>query len=152
MAGNGMQAAATAVPEEADFDDSASLASYAESVRELEAVKRGAFTELKALVNPPVGVKEVMQALGICLGKPDLDWAKIRAQLLSNPNNLVAMCRDYDKDNMPAKTLKKLQPFISRDDFNHDAMKNKSAAVAQVAKYVLALHEYASLRQGKGTQ
>ena len=93
-----------------------------------------------------------MQALGICLGKPDLDWAKIRAQLLSNPNNLVAMCRDYDKDNMPAKTLKKLQPFISRDDFNYEAMKNKSAAVAQVAKYVLALHEYTSLRQGKEAQ
>ena len=56
MAGNGMQAAAAAVPEEADLDDNASLPSYAESVRELEAVKRGAFTELKALVNPPIGI------------------------------------------------------------------------------------------------
>lgn len=93
---------------------------------------------MKALPNPPVGVRMVMEVICIMLKeKPDWDSAK---KVLGNVNFLKQL-QEYDKEAVFG-LLKKLQPYLSNDLFTEESMLKISQAAAALCKWVHAMVIY----------
>merc|ERR1719220_850100 len=79
-------------------------------VRNMNSVKKADITELKALSNPPVIVKQVLEAAIILLDPAvraaDLTWKNIKSYL-ADPAFLTKM-KIFDKDNVAKHTMKRL--------------------------------------------
>ena len=86
-------------------------------------------------------VAEVLAAVAILLGQKS-DWDSCKKTLLANPSYLIPTLLSYDRDNVPADFIKKLQPYVSKTEFNPDHAKKISAAVAGLCAWVLAIHAY----------
>ena len=83
---------------------------------------------MKALNNPPADVGLTLAAVMTCLDR-QTDWASAR-KMMADSNNFLNMLKNYDKDNVSAKTLKKLEVYYNNPAFTPDNVKAKSAACA----------------------
>lgn len=98
-------------------------------------IKKGDFTELKALASPPQAVKIVFEAVLCLLGHDDRSWKNAKA-LMADPNKFVNMLQNFDADNVSARTLRELQPFLSDPSFQPFVVKAKSAAAEGLCQWV----------------
>lgn len=98
-------------------------------------IKKSDFTELKALASPPQAVKIVFEAVLCLLGHEDRSWKNAKA-LMADPNKFVNMLQGFDADNVSARTLRELQPFLSDPSFHPHVVKAKSAAAEGLCQWV----------------
>ena len=61
----------------------------------------------------------------------------------------MAKLAGYDRDNVPQKILKKVQPYLNMDDFTWDIVKSKSAAAADLCEWVIKTVEYCKVYKPK---
>ncbi len=105
-------------------------------------------------MNPPVGVKAVVEAVCILMGvkpvrhfdkntnKASFDyWASAKKSVL-NAGLLDALV-NYDKDHVPVSVLTKLKKVTKQPDFEVQHIKSVSSAAAGMAMWVLAIESYA---------
>merc|ERR1719181_2238306 len=153
--------AANACAEEASIikadctkDLEAAMPALEDAVKALNSLSKGDIGEVKAMKTPPAGV--VMVAKAMCYmfqvkpvkvaapdgkGKVDDFWEPCKKELLGRGNLLNDMV-EYDKDNIDAGTILKVQPMYDDPDFEPDKIKKASIAAMGICKWVRAMVIY----------
>lgn len=105
-------------------------------------------TIVKTMKNPPIGVKVVMEAVCILKNLPPKkvgaveDYWEPSKKLLSNMKFLDLLLH-FDKDNIPAAVIKKLEDrILTNPAFDPDKVKLASTACEGLCKWVLAIRQY----------
>jgi dynein heavy chain len=121
------EAAATkAIADDVQRDLDEALPALDQAVASLKSLKKEDITEVKQFSDPPGGVKMVMEAVCIMFSvKPKMEqdpdkpgkkianyWA-VTGQLLVSPAKFLESLFQYDKENIPASVISKIQPYVT---------------------------------------
>uniref|UniRef100_K3WA67 Dynein heavy chain n=1 Tax=Globisporangium ultimum (strain ATCC 200006 / CBS 805.95 / DAOM BR144) TaxID=431595 RepID=K3WA67_GLOUD len=114
------------------------------AVSALDSLDKKDITEVKGFVKPPQAVQVVMEAVCIMLGeKTDWDTSK---RILSR-SSFMSELKEYDKDNIPQATLKRIRKYIDNPDFAVDEVKKVSRAAMSLCMWVHAIDTYARVHK-----
>ncbi|KAI9202130.1 dynein heavy chain and region D6 of dynein motor-domain-containing protein [Polychytrium aggregatum] len=121
----------------------------------LDTLKKSDIDLVKAMKNPPDGVKLVMEA--VCVMKdmkpekvPDpsgsgrmvFDYWKTSLKMLGDPKFLETL-KMFDKDDIPAHVIKKIrQTYIPNPEFKPDKVRNASSAAEGLCTWIVAMESY----------
>lgn len=148
--------AATAIKEDAQKDLDEALPALDVAEKALKALKLASLQEIKALGDPPAGVRLTCECVCILFGiKPvkkadpanqgkkfDDYWEPSQKILLNEPKKLLEDLFAFDKDNIPEAIIQKVDPYIGREDFDPDIIKKASVACEALCKWARAMHKY----------
>eukprot|EP00501_MAST-03F_sp_TOSAG23-6_P001833 GSMAST32.ASY1.ANO1.1911.1 assembled CDS len=105
------------------------LPAYYEAIKSLDALDKKSLQEVKSFANPPMLVGVTLEA-----------WSE--GKKLLGQMDFLQQLKNYDKDNIKKKTIKKLNKYINREDFTAKDVSNTSKAAACLCMWVLAMHTY----------
>merc|ERR1711988_472741 len=118
-------------------------------------IDKADITELKAMNNPPRGVKIVMETICILLRVPPvrvgggcLDYWQPSVRLLGDSKFLNKILTFGS--HVPAEVLEKLAPYMSREDLAPAEVSKSSNACASLCKWVRELYKYNVLAHASG--
>ena len=60
-------------------------------------------------------------------------WESAQRELLKDPRKLQEDMVNYDKDNIPEKVISKIEPYLTREDFDPAQLK-KSSVAAEISR------------------
>ncbi|XXQ39846.1 AAA+ ATPase domain-containing protein [Plasmodiophora brassicae] len=127
---------------EAQTDLDAAMPALEAAVESLNSLNKGDISEVKAMAKPPKGVVMVCEAVNILLGeKPDWDTCK---KVMSN-TQFLQLLKSYDKDNIPKATIKKVEAYVTQEDFSEKVMAKVSKAALSLCKWCLAIYTYSQV-------
>ncbi|KAF4757736.1 Dynein heavy chain 1, axonemal, partial [Perkinsus olseni] len=149
-------AVAQEIKDDAQKDLDEALPALEVAVQCLKSLKLSHIQEVKALANPPGGVKLTLEAICIMFevkptmkndperpGKKTADyWESAKSQVLSDPKGLLEKLFAYDKDNIPDKVISNIEPYINREDFDPAAIKKASVACEALCMWARAMFKY----------
>jgi dynein heavy chain len=146
---------AKAIERECAADLSEAMPILEAAIAALDTLTTQEISEIKAMRNPPKGVRIVMEVL--CVMKkigpvrvPDpaggngkvLDyWPSSLKFVLSDPKLLRSLV-EFDKDNVPPAIIKKVREYIAMPDFALDKIKAVSRAAFSIASWIYAIEAY----------
>jgi len=120
-----------------DLDEA--MPAFHAAMSALRSLNKNDITEIKSFAKPPKLVETVMEAVCLLKGvKPDWDEAK---KLLTQSNFLQSL-EEYDKDNIPDKTIRALAKYIKNPDFQPDTVEKVSKAAKSLCLWVRAMDKY----------
>ncbi|XP_031338901.1 dynein heavy chain 2, axonemal-like isoform X2 [Photinus pyralis] len=125
---------------QADLDEA--MPALEEAVQALDALNKKDITEMKSYGKPPVKVEMVMEAVMI-LKQLDPSWAEAKKQL--GDQNFLTNLREFDKNNISEKTLKKIATYTSNEEFVPDKIGIVSLAAKSLCMWVIAIEKYAKV-------
>merc|ERR1719506_3446596 len=142
-------AEAKAIADDAQKDLDEALPALEVAVQCLKRLKKEHINEVKQLGNQPAGVRLCMEAVCVMFevkpvkiadpdnpGKKKEDyWKAAQGEVLTNADALLQKLMNYDKENIPDAVIKKIQPYIEREDFDPVAIKKASVACEAMCKY-----------------
>eukprot|EP00055_Hartaetosiga_balthica_P018142 m.129163 g.129163 ORF g.129163 m.129163 type:complete len:2586 (+) comp9459_c1_seq4:2-7759(+) len=148
-------AEANAIKEECEADLAVALPALEKAVAALNTLKPSDIGEVKAMANPPAGVKMVMEAVCVMKGaKPDrikdpggsgkmvTDYWGPSKKLLGDMKFLQSL-KDYDKDNISSKIMKVIREnFANNEAFDPELLQKVSKAAVGLCSWVLAMEVY----------
>lgn len=106
----------------------------------LDALDKKDIAELKVFSKPPELVLLVLESICILFKvKPDWDSSK---KLLGD-SQLMRKMQEFDKDNIPEVTQKKLRKYIENPSFNPESVERVSKACKSMCMWVSAMELYA---------
>ncbi|CAH2077132.1 unnamed protein product, partial [Iphiclides podalirius] len=105
----------------------------------LDALNKKDITEVKSYPKPPQKVEMVMEAVLILLQK-EPTWAEAKRQL--GDQYFLDRLRDFDKDNISDKTLKKIGTYTAKPDFEPEIVGTVSLAAKSLCLWVRAIEKY----------
>ena len=108
-------------------------------VQALEALNKKDMAEVRAYTNPPELVDMVMQAVMILRGG-EPTWAEAKRQLADT--SFINQLKEYDKENMTDRILKKIGTYVSRPEFKPDTVGRVSFAAKSLCMWVRAMEVY----------
>ena len=152
---NEQAAVASAIKEDCELDLAAAIPALEAAVGALNTLKPADITLVKAMKNPPSGVKLVMASVCVMLGKapdriPDpsgsgkriLDYWGPSKRLL-NEMNFLDQLKDYNKDDIsPAIMTAIRKEYITHPEFVPKLVAKASAAAEGLCKWVIAMDIY----------
>ncbi|KAJ8668953.1 hypothetical protein QAD02_000212 [Eretmocerus hayati] len=119
----------------------------------LDTLTQADIAVVKAMKNPPAGVKLVMESICILRGlKPERvqqpdgriaeDYWKVSLKVLSDVKFLDSLL-NYDKDNIPDRLIDKIRrDYLTNVNFDPNKIKSASTACEGLCKWVYAISEY----------
>lgn len=124
-------------------------------MKQLSMLRKTDICEVKALASPPSLVSLTFQALCImfevrlvrCMSavepgrKIDDYWTSARRCLLSD-GCLIRKMLEFDKDNIPQYTIKKLAPILENDDFSPERLKIFSVFCTAICVWIRSIVTY----------
>jgi dynein heavy chain len=147
-------AAAKAIKDDCEAELAVAIPALNAAVKALDTLKKSDITEVKSMKTPPSGVVLTMGAVCIMFGiKPDkiknpsgfgkVDdfWGPAKKKVLTN-TKLIQDMKEYDKDNIPEKIMKKIAPMKDDPDFQPAVIERQSKAAAGMCQWVHALIVY----------
>ena len=157
-----LQAAeAKAIADDAQADLDKALPALDAAVASLKALSRNDIVEVKSLKNPPDGVKLVMEATCIMfeekpkmvanptgMGKKVADYWEPATRMLVDPTKFLSDLMTYDKDNIKADVIKKIEPYIDNENFTPEAVSRVSKACTSICLWVRAMYTYNQVALG----
>merc|ERR1719387_1339582 len=155
-AANAKAAITKEIADDAQRDLDEALPALDEAVKCLNKLKKDHINEVKNLGNPPAGVRLCMEAVCIMfevkpvkIKDPNDQQKKIddyfgpsNTELLTNADKLLERLKEYDKDNISPAVIKKIEPYIEREDFDPAAIRKASVACEAMCMWVRAMHTY----------
>ncbi|XP_034234713.1 dynein heavy chain 7, axonemal isoform X2 [Thrips palmi] len=151
---NEQAAAAQAIKDECDADLAEAWPIMEAALAALNTLTPADITVVKAMKNPPKGVKIVMEAICILKevkpdripdptsGKMTEDYWGPSKRVLNDIKFLESLIL-YDKDNIPPAIMQKLFKSILNDEsFDPDKIKSASTAAEGLCKWVIAISKY----------
>ena len=90
---------------------------------------------LKSLRAPPKNVELVFEAVLCLLGHKDRSWNNARS-VMADPQAFATMIQNYDVDNVKARTLRELEPYLSMPDLTVEQVMPKSQCAAGLCQWV----------------
>ncbi|KAG2439747.1 hypothetical protein HYH02_010624 [Chlamydomonas schloesseri] len=152
---NEQAARAKQIAEDAQRDLDEALPALERALESLKNLSRNDIVEVKSLQNPPAGVRTVMDATCIMfdekakmkddpanVGKKVPDYWEPAKKLLNDPTKFLESLFSYDKDNIPDHVIKKIEPYIQREDFTPEAISKVSKACTSICMWVRAMYVY----------
>ena len=147
-------AVAGAIAADAQKDLDEALPALEVAVKCLKSLKLSHLQEIKALANPPGGVKLALEVICIMFlvkpvmvadpdkpGKKIADyWKPSQTQVLNDPKKLLDDLFKFDKDNIPEKVITQLGPYMEREDYNAEAIKKSSVACEALCLWARAMN------------
>ncbi|KAF4673078.1 Dynein heavy chain 1, axonemal [Perkinsus chesapeaki] len=144
------------IKDDAQRDLDEAIPALEEAVRCLSKLKAEHVREVKAMTNPPSGVKLTMEAVCIMFSikpvrkndpnklgaKIDDYWESAQKELLQDPKKLLDSLMHYDKENIPDAVIEKITPYIEREDFDPQAIKKASVACEAICMWARAMFKY----------
>ncbi|KAK4876213.1 hypothetical protein RN001_012635 [Aquatica leii] len=125
---------------QADLDEA--MPALDEAVSALDALNKKDIGEMKSYSKPPAKVEMVMEAVMI-LKQLDTSWAEAKRQL--GDQNFLTNLREFDKNNIPEKVLKKIAAYTSNEEFVPDKIGIVSFAAKSLCMWVIAIEKYAKV-------
>ena len=138
------------VQQEAEAELSVAMPKYNEAVKSLDLLKQSDMTEMKNFAKPPRGVEVTLEAVCILFefGGGKLDW-KISKNLLQD-TQLIQKMKDFDKDNIKPKILKKIAKYVEKEEMQIKFVQRQSTAAMSVCMWVHAMHIYSIVAKKVG--
>ncbi|GFR44385.1 hypothetical protein Agub_g5605 [Astrephomene gubernaculifera] len=153
-----MQVQTQAMADSAKADLDEALPALNAALAALKALDKNDIVEIKSFPKPPQAVQMTMEAVCILKGeRPDWDTAK---RLLGDAQFMRSL-EEFDKDNIPDNTIKKLQKYLENPDYTPDLVAKVSKAARSLCMWTHAMNTYhrvakvvepkkAALRQAEG--
>merc|ERR1719171_901956 len=149
-------AEAKVIKDDAQKDLDEALPALDLAVQCLRLLEKEHINEVKQLGNPPAGVRLCMEAVCVMFevkpvkvadpnnpGKKIEDyWAASKTEVLTNADALLQKLMNYDKENIPDAVIKKIEPYINRQDFAPVAIRKASVACEAMCMWVGAMYKY----------
>ncbi|VVD00553.1 unnamed protein product [Leptidea sinapis] len=120
-------------------DLASAMPALEEAVKALDALNKKDITEVKSYAKPPQKVEMVLEAVLILLQK-EPTWAEAKRQL--GDQYFLDRLRDFDKDNIADKTLKKIGTYTAKPDFDPEIVGTVSLAAKSLCLWVRAIEKY----------
>ena len=134
------QAAETKViADDAQADLDVAMPALYKALGALDKLEKSDITEIKQFNNPPEMVAFVMSAVCLLLGKKT-DWKA--AKSLLGEMNFMDQLKNYDKDNIPPKVIKKLKKYTSDERMTPENLAKISKAAVTLCMWVQAMDVY----------
>ena len=153
---NTMAAAAKEISDDAQADLDEALPALAAATECLKNLKKAHIDEVKALANPPGGVKLTLEVT--CLyfeiapikkNDPDNPGQKIedyfeagKKGLLTDANKFLGMLQNFDKDNIKDKIIKRVAPYMKDENYTPAKIKSASVACEAICMWSHAMYKY----------
>merc|ERR1719191_2056853 len=148
--------ATQAIKDDAQRDLDEALPALEVAVQCLKKLKGDHIREVKALANPPAGVRLACEGVCIMFGlkpvkkadpnnpgkKIDDYWETPQKQVLADPKKLLDDLFEFDKDNIPDKVIQTIAPYMEREDFDPAAIKKASIACEAICMWTRAMYKY----------
>ncbi|ETV99156.1 hypothetical protein H310_08559 [Aphanomyces invadans] len=126
-----------------------------EALKALDTIKASEINEVKAMANPPAGVKLVCEGVCVMLGiKPNripdpadpskriMDFWGPSVKMLSD-STFIQQLKKFDKDNLDPKIMKVVvSKYIADENFSPEKAEKASKAAAGLCKWVHAMALY----------
>ncbi|KAJ8721187.1 hypothetical protein PYW07_001962 [Mythimna separata] len=123
-------------------DLASAMPALEEAIKALDALNKKDITEVKSYAKPPYKVEMVMEAVLILLQK-EPTWAEAKRQL--GDQYFLDRLRDFDKDNITDKILKKIGTYTVKPDFDPDIVGTVSLAAKSLCLWVRAMEKYGKI-------
>ena len=138
-----------AMKKECEDDLAVAIPMLEEAMKALNTLKKSDLDEVKNMKSPPSGVKLVMaaccQMFGVKAVKVDGEmdyWPPAKKELLGDMKFLQRL-KDFDKDNIPTKTIKILRKkYVNNPEFEPERIKRASVAAFGLCKWINAMESY----------
>jgi len=144
------------IKDDAQRDLDEALPALEVAVQCLKKLKAEHIREVKALANPPGGVKLACEAICIMFAlkpvkkadpsnpgkKIDDYWETSQKEVLADPKKLLDRLFEFDKDNIPDKVIQTITPYMEREDFDPAAIKKASIACEALCMWSRAMYKY----------
>jgi dynein heavy chain len=133
------QAEVAALQMDAKRDLAKAMPAYQNAVKALESLEKKDIIEIRGFIKPPLVVQTVMEAVCILLEEQPT-WESAR-KILNRPTYMEDLA-NFDKDNISAKTLAKINKYIENPDMAPESVKKVSVAAAGMCMWVHAMNVY----------
>ncbi|CAH3114243.1 unnamed protein product [Pocillopora meandrina] len=143
---------AQAIKDECEDQLAVAMPALNAAVSALDTLKQQDISLVKAMTNPPAGVRMVMEAVCILKGvkaekkmvdgkQVDDYWAASK-KVLGDLKFLESL-KLFDKENIPAATIRKIRDkYVTNPDFHPSLIKNVSSACEGLCSWVRAIEVY----------
>ena len=123
------------------------------ALRSLDDLTAKAISEIKGMKNPPSAVRVVLTAVCVLkqlrparvkdasTGKMDDDYWPVALKMISEMGFLASL-KNFDKDNIPAPVMKKLQSMLQLEEMRVEKVEKVSAAAASLCQWCRAMDIY----------
>eukprot|EP00884_Botryococcus_braunii_P017803 jgi/Botrbrau1/4706/Bobra.0218s0027.1 len=153
---NAQAAKAAEIAESAQKDLDEALPALDAALASLNSLSRNDIVEVKAMSNPPAGVKMVMEAACIMLdekpkmvedpsGKPGkkvaVYWDTAK-RILNDPSAFLGSLLEYGRDSIPEAVIQKITPFMALEEFKPEHVAKVSKACTSICMWVRAMFQY----------
>ncbi|XP_021325607.1 dynein axonemal heavy chain 12 isoform X2 [Danio rerio] len=146
---------AQALKNECESDLAEAIPALEAALSALDTLKPADVTIVKAMKNPPAGVKLVMAAVCVMkdikperindpsgTGQKILDYWGPSKKLLGDMNFLRDL-KEYDKDNIPAQVMHKIRSeYMTNPDFDPTKVVKASSAAEGLCRWITAMEVY----------
>ncbi|OQR86425.1 dynein heavy chain [Achlya hypogyna] len=128
-----------------DLDEA--MPAYYAAIGALNSLKKDDITVLKTFTNPPKMVGVTLNAVCLLFGAKQ-EWNE--AKKLLNDMKFLDKLKEYDKDNIPTKTIRQLAKFIQDDEFTPENLSSISSAATSLCMWVRAMYTYDTVAKNIG--
>lgn len=142
----------SAIKEDAEADLAKALPALKAATKCLNELQRSDIDEIKAMRNPPGGVRLTMEVVCIVFkeapkkkmvdGKRVLDYWDSGKGLIQNAKKFLEKLINFDKDAMEEKVVKKMAPYMENPEFTPDRIEQVSKACRAVCMWCHAMFTY----------
>jgi dynein heavy chain len=147
------------IADEAQLELDKALPDLDRAVESLKELNKRHIEEVRDFKKPPSGVVLTMEAACIMLRhklkfrivqkqdvnsnkKVPLYWETAQRYLLRHPRTLLDSLKKYERDSIPEKVIKKIKPYVSREDFSVKKIEIASKACRAICMWVHAMYNY----------
>ncbi|RMX56942.1 hypothetical protein pdam_00011068, partial [Pocillopora damicornis] len=128
---------AQAIKDECEDQLAVAMPALNAAVSALDTLKQQDISLVKAMTNPPAGVRMVMEAVCILKG------VKAEKKMVLGDLKFLESLKLFDKENIPAATIRKIRDkYVTNPDFHPSLIKNVSSACEGLCSWVRAIEVY----------
>lgn len=116
-----------------------------EAQRGVQNIKKQHLTEIRSMSNPPAAVKMTLESVCTLLGYQASTWREV--QLIIRKDDFISSIVDFDSEAHLLKLMKEymLSTYLSRSDYNFEAVNRASQACGPLIQWVIAQLRYFSI-------
>eukprot|EP00930_Biecheleria_cincta_P027502 TRINITY_DN19311_c0_g1_i1.p1 TRINITY_DN19311_c0_g1~~TRINITY_DN19311_c0_g1_i1.p1 ORF type:complete len:4103 (-),score=885.99 TRINITY_DN19311_c0_g1_i1:122-12430(-) len=131
-----------AIAADAQKDLDIAMPALESALKALDALDKKDIQEVKNFTKPPTLVVMTMEAVCILFQeKPDWDTAK----KVMGRSTFIQDLKSFDKDNIPDKVLKKLTTYVTKPEYNPEAVGKQSSAAKSLCMWTFAMDSYSKV-------
>ncbi|KAG5177491.1 dynein heavy chain and region D6 of dynein motor-domain-containing protein [Tribonema minus] len=152
---NAKAAATKEIADDAQRDLDEAIPALEAAVQCLNDLKKSDIDELKSLKSPPNGVRLAMEVCCILFDikpvkvkdpetgkKVDDYWDSAKKQLLADAKAFMDSLVKFDKDNIPDRIIRKVEPYTQDPEFTPAKIEKASKACTAICMWALAMYKY----------